>query len=316
MRTGICNYLAAKMKNIFFCSIRKIIGRERFFRNYYYGKRIKETDAANQCIYQAIMSGKPFLAARFGDAELRALVYTLDRKYGLCRKFPKYLKKAMQLNAGFFPPTDENLDRFGELLWESAKRVDVFGVWYNLLEDYVIHTQSPNSELVRLEALEPYRSKDPWSKALAGKRVLVVHPFEESIKTQYAKREKLFADPNVLPEFTLLTYKAVQTNAGGTCQYSDWFEALNAMYQDIKQMDFDIAIVGCGAYGLPLSAKIKDLGKQVIHLAGATQILFGIRGARWDARPEMQHYFNSYWVRPSEKEKPKNANAVENGCYW
>lgn len=309
-------YSAAKIRNIFWCSLRKVIGRNKFKRNRYYGRKIKETDEANKIIYERLRSGKPFLAARFGDAELRALVYTLDCDYGFRKTFPDYIKKAMSLNAGFFPPTDENLIKFGHLLYDSAEKVDMYGVWYNLMEDYVIHKKSPGAELVRLTALEPYRSNNPWSKALEGKRVLVVHPFEESIKTQFAKREKIFENPDVLPKFELITYRAVQTNAGGTSDYKDWFAALDAMFNDIKKIDFDIAIVGCGAYGLPLSAKIKDLGKQVIHLAGATQIMFGIRGARWDVRPDMQKYFNSYWIRPSESEKPKNAKAVENACYW
>lgn len=310
------HYLEAMSKNILLCSVRKLIGRDRFTRKRYYGKKIKDNDEANRLIYEALMADKPFLAARFGDAELRTLVYTLDFRYGIRNSFPDYIKKAMHNNAGFFPPTDENLLKFGQILWESAKSVDMYGVWYNLLEDYVIHTQSPDAELVRLEALEPYRSNNPWSKALKGKKVLVVHPFEDSIKEQYAKKEKLFANLDVLPDFELLTYKALQTNAGGICQYDNWFMALDAMYNDIKKLDFDVAIVGCGAYGLPLSARIKELGKQVIHLAGATQMLFGIRGARWDARPDLQHLFNSYWIRPSEKEKPKNASSVENGCYW
>ena len=79
---------------------------------------------------------------------------------------------------------------------------------------------------------------------------------------------------------------------------------------------FDVAIVGCGSYGMPLAARIKGLGKQVIHLAGATQILFGIRGARWDARPYMQKFFNENWTRPSATERPKNADLVEGACYW
>ena len=61
---------------------------------------------------------------------------------------------------------------------------------------------------------------------------------------------------------------------------------------------------------------IKKLNKQVIHLAGATQILFGIRGKRWDIRPEMQQYFNEHWTRPLESERPKDAQKVEGGCYW
>ena len=309
-------YLYAKMRNIFHCSVRKAIGLKRYKRSRYYGKPILEIDAANDLIYEKLISGEPFLAARFGDAELRTLVYTLENDMGFRKGFPHYIRKAMCLNAGFFPNEEEKLLDFGHQLWDSAAEVDLYGVWYNLLEDYVIHEQSPNATLCRLIALEPYRSIRPWSRALAGKRVLLVHPFEESIHIQYAKRELLFEDKSVLPEFELLTYKAVQTNAGGTCEYNDWFEALEGMFAGISAMDFDVAIVGCGAYGLPLAAKIKRMGKQVIHLAGATQIMFGIRGARWDARPEMQKFFNSAWIRPQESERPKDAAAVENGCYW
>lgn len=247
---------------------------------------------------------------------LRALVYTIENDLKLRKDYPDYIKKVMHLNAGFFPADKENLLKFGRLLWESSKSVDVFGVWFNLLEDYVIHKTSPDAELVDLIGLEPYRSKNPWSKALKNKKVLVVHPFEESIQHQYAIHDKLFKDPEVLPDFELLTYKAIQTNAGGSCEYATWFDALDHMFEEIRQFNFDVAIVGCGAYGLPLAAKIKALDKQVIHLAGATQVMFGIRGARWDVRPEMQQYFNEFWIRPSENEKPKDAKSVEGGCYW
>jgi hypothetical protein len=309
-------YLCAKARNVVWCAIRKVVGLRHFKRYWYYGKRINGYDDANQIIYNGLISGKPFLAARYGDAELRALVYTLECDLGLRSSFPDYIKTALHRNAGFYPADDAYLLEFGHLLWKSSKEVDIFGVWYNLLEDYVIHHRNPNASLVELEGLEPYRSKSPWSRALKGKKVLVVHPFEESIRHQFSVKDKLFKDPNVLPDFELVTYKAIQTNAGGSCEYKTWFDALDKMYKDIKELDFDVAIVGCGAYGLPLAAKIKGLGKQVIHLAGATQILFGIRGARWDVRPEMQEYFNEYWIRPSDSERPKDAQSVEGACYW
>ena len=314
--TGKAEYQLAKAQNIFWCSIRKVVGRDRFKRNQYYGKPILGIEDANRVIYDALQADKPFLAARFGDAELRALVYAMENELGLRQGYPKYIQTVMQRNAGFFPANPEHLTQFGQLLWESSKAVDVFAVWFNLLEDFVIRKTTPDAKLVELVGLEPYRSKQPWSRALKGRKVLVVHPFEESIRHQYAIHDRLFADPNVLPDFNLLTYKAVQTNAGGTCEYATWFDALDAMFTDIQKLDFDVAIVGCGAYGLPLAAKIKGMGKQVIHLAGATQILFGIRGARWDARPEMQQYFNENWIRPGESERPKDANSVEGGCYW
>ena len=91
------------------------------------------------------------------------------------------------------------------------------------------------------------------------------------------------------------------------------------MYQEAMKTDFDIAIIGCGAYGLPLAAKIKKAGKQAIHLAGATQLMFGIKGKRWEeneAFAYVRKWFNESWVYPAEEDIIQNANRVENGCYW
>ena len=33
-----------------------------------------------------------------------------------------------------------------------------------------------------------------------------------------------------------------------------------------------------------VSARLKKAGKKTIHLGGSTQILFGIKGKRWDSR--------------------------------
>ena len=75
---------------------------------------------------------------------------------------------------------------------------------------------------------------------------------------------------------------------------------------------FDIAIIGCGAYGMPLAAYCKQIGKKAVHLGGATQLLFGIKGKRWDN----YSLYNDYWVRPLESETPRNAGKIESGCYW
>jgi hypothetical protein len=97
----------------------------------------------------------------------------------------------------------------------------------------------------------------------------------------------------------------------------DWFEALKHMEDEISQLDFDIALIGCGAYGMALAAHVKRMGKQAVHLAGWTQMLFGIYGNRWlRDQPAYAKFINGYWIRPSESEKPKGAEKVEGGCYW
>lgn len=308
-------YAASWVKNVVFRITFRIVGEKKFKRKQYYGKKIKEIDETNNLIIEMIESGKPFIVSRFGSTELRTVVNGIERKLGFRKNYSAKISDAICSCSGFFPVSTEKLDEFTELFLSASEDVDVFAVWFNLMEDYVIHTFAPESKLVELEAIEPYRSDNPWSQALEGKKVLVVHPFTESIEYQKKFFDKLFDDKRVLPSFELITYKSVQS-LGGNKNYSSWFDALDAMVDDIKQIDFDIAIVGCGAYGMPLASQIKQMGKQVIHLAGATQILFGIRGSRWDSRPEMQKYFNEYWIRPSESEKPQNAERVEKACYW
>ncbi|PJX32126.1 hypothetical protein CWM53_11795, partial [Klebsiella sp. A-Nf5] len=141
----------------------------------------------------------------------------------------------------------------------------------------------------------PFLYKQPWTKNLEGRKVLVIHPFIDEIKSQYENRENIWSDPDVLPNFELLTYKPIVSMLDNKTEFKTWFEALEKMQNDIKKMDFDVAIIGCGAYGLPLASFIKDLGKQSIHLAGWTQVLFGIKGKRWDDLPQISRFYNEHW---------------------
>ncbi len=174
--------------------------------------------------------------------------------------------------------------------------------------------------MININAISfPFLYKNPWSAALKGKKVLVIHPFEETIIKQYEKREKLFKNPEVLPEFDLLTYKPVQGigRAKNKLKYKTWFEALAKMKEDIKNIDFDIAIIGAGAYGMFLAQYVKSVGKQAIHMGGATQLLFGIKGNRWD-NCFGDLYYNKYWIRPSKDETPEGVELFERGtmAYW
>jgi hypothetical protein len=88
------------------------------------------------------------------------------------------------------------------------------------------------------------------------------------------------------------------------------------MMEKINNIDFDVALIGCGAYGLILSNHVKKLNKQAIHIGGGLQILFGIKGRRWDVHPEISQLYNNSWVRPSNNEKTLNIDVVEGGTYW
>jgi hypothetical protein len=87
------------------------------------------------------------------------------------------------------------------------------------------------------------------------------------------------------------------------------------MRRQLEAADFDIALIGAGAYGLPLAAYAKRMGKKGVHVGGMLQLFFGIMGKRWeDMRiPGMRR---EYWVRPSATETIRGKTAVEGGCYW
>ncbi len=296
----------------------------RFFKirvpiNVKYNGQVPMTGSeANEYIYQ-VLSGEPkdgFFAGRFGSNEMLAFA-KFDPNIGSMRNGEKVLKRFCN-GAGFFPETKEAARKFAEEMQRACKQIDLIAIWNNPMEDYAMKIYADDVKYSRLVGLEPYYYNNPWSRVLVGKKVLVIHPFVDSIRKQYENnREKLFKNPDVLPEFELITLKAVQTIAGNRDErFADWFEALQYMEEEALKLDFDVAIVGCGAYGFPLCARLKEHGKIAIHMGGATQMMFGVKGSRWEKMPVFNNIINEHWIRPSEEETPKNTQSVEEACYW
>lgn len=283
------------------------------------GKKVLDGKQTNKFIYDKIMSDKPFMAGRYGGCENDILAsFYINKKLGL--PISKLKFNYLCSNAGFFPNDITLVDEYAKVMEAAAGQVDILGAWNWFLEDYIIATFAKNASITSLGNLEPWFSEEPWTRALKGKKVLVVHPFQQSIEDQYKKRELLFPETEVLPEFELKTLKAVQSIAGNKPEgFNTWFDALDHMENEISKIDFDIAIIGCGAYGFPLAARVKKMNKQAIHLAGATQLLFGIKGSRWEKGNYKEVFgkiFNENWIRPKEEERPKKAEGIEDSCYW
>lgn len=317
-----------KIKIITLKALRKIYGKLFATKSSAYDRGITDPDKASELIYNLLTSGKPCMIARYGAFELTSVINYLGVKNAQhsCLKYitgnelqwwwNKRLMGFMQSNAGFFPSTEENLMKFGDMMVEDSKQLDILGSW--LPEEEILKKYFNLSyQSIFLKYLEPYWNNLPWTRYLEGKRVVVVHPFAESIKNQYDNyRDKIFENPMVLPNFTSLrVVKAVQS-LGGNSEFKGWFEALEYMKDKVDQEDYDVCLIGCGAYGFPLAAHVKRMGKQAIHLGGALQLLFGIRGNRWDNMDEYKPLINEYWTRPKGDEIPQAKDKVENGCYW
>jgi len=276
---------------------------------------VRRFDDGSRAVRERLERRSPCMIARFGATEIKAVVLPLLPRplQGLLRN---RFSERLRLYSGVFPSGEASLRRFAALMEEDTRELDILGSWR--AEEALLWPQLRGVELVPLPALEPYFSATPWSAALEGMKVLVVHPFTNTIESQYRNhRHHLFQDERILPQFkSLALLQAVQSIAGTPTRFKDWFEALDWMKEQINTIDFDVALIGCGAYGFPLAAHVKRLGKIGIHLGGATQLLFGIRGKRWDDNKALARHVNEYWVRPSAEETPPQARIVENACYW
>lgn len=284
-----------------------------YLRSYTYKHNKMESEALFTEMNQRLDEKKPFVAGKIGGFELwamRVAEFGYDKEYS-----PAYEKLCN--NAGFFAEGNLklNLKKYSERMQDVIRDVDYLIRWQYPKEEYFIRRYCSKS----LKDIDwfgvVYRDK-PMGTVLRGRRVLVISPFADAIKSQYERRELVYSD-DYLPEFDLMTYKAVQTIAGNRDpRFANWFEALDFMCGEISKIDFDIALVGCGAYSLPLCSAIKRTGKSAIHMGGDVQLLFGIMGKRWEDNSFVQSMKNEYWIYPSKEDVPKNAEKVEDACYW
>lgn len=288
----------------------------------YGNKHIYNGIDGQEIILNELNKNKPSLICRFGGTEMRVVDYYLRHYNDNYVKFPQKIKDMIGSLSGFFPAEDYLLSRFSSEFLELTKDIDVLAVWNTKSEKFVCENYlNKNAKLTSLQTLNTVCYQNPWSQYLEGKKVLVIHPFANTIENQYKNRENVFKNnPKVLPDFELITMKPVQGLADSRFDlpYNNWFEALNNMKSKIDKIDFDIAIIGAGAYGIFLAHHCKTIGKQAVHMGGVTQLLFGITGKRWEIEQSnvIKDVINEYWVRPSEDEKPKGSTKVEGGCYW
>lgn len=324
---------------VFLRGLRKLYGKIIGFPEPPSLSEITHPQEASDAIYALLSSKKPCMIGRFGATEMACILNYLSIQQGKpsLKKYLRYeasdwwwnrnIMNQMQDWSGFFPPTVENLSRFCEMMLQDAKMLDICGVFNSVRGG--LHTLSPymnHPQFIPLPLFDPFVTERPWSRVLRGKKVVVVHPFAELIEEQYARRIELFENKDVLPAFTLRTVKAVQSLGGDSNGFKDWFEALEWMKQEIGKEDFDICLLGCGAYGFPLAAYVKRNGKQAVHFGGSLQLLFGIKGKRWES-PQialsaglpadcyLKHFSNPAWVSP-EIYRNSHSQKVENGCYW
>ncbi len=152
-----------------------------------------------------------------------------------------------------------------------------------------------------------------------GRKVLIISSFAELIKQQFHSGNlrriyPQYPDYPVIAQMETYTFPYCFMNHGDKQNY---FETLDQVYQDIKDKDFDVALLGCGAYGHKLCHLIHtELKKDAIYLGGAIQLFFGIMSER-EKKANNPIPTNESWImNVPKKYKPPNYKLIEEGCYW
>ncbi len=295
-----------------------ITGRYFLSKSKYGNHALHTSSEGNDLICEKILSGKPFAFCRYSYTEMDIMIHSCTESF-----FGIPMTRMVKWLDIFCKPGESNSKgaaKYTQLMSDAFKSADIIGVWPNMhMGDALMDIMDTQKDLFVADArgVEPFFFEKPWTIALEGKKVLVVSPFSEAIKSQYERREALWDNKKILPPFTLETEDAIWYYKGKRDErFSDWFEAFEYLYGRIMSHDFDVVILSCGYFGFALASRIKEAGRQAIHMGGATQLLFGIKGKRWDVKGDICVFYNDAWIRPDENLKPADDVNLDNGCYW
>ena len=271
-------------------------------------------------------NGEPFFIGRLSGNETR---FAGDIIAG--NPASPDLFRNMLYGAGISFDDTSDVDLYIHLYDIAVSHCDMLGVWNGNMRMQAANyykrlaTEYAKIPQIAAQALEPYYYMDSihyqFPKIFENKRVLIISSHRETVKGQLEKRSALFHKPIFADSTKFLVYKPPQQN-GGSHDGQSWSIHMDKMKNDLhdikhKVFNFDIALVSCGGFGMPISDYIfSELKTSVMYVGGALQIYFGIMGQRWTMNDRINRHVNGGWVRPMDKDKPKNPNLCENNCYW
>lgn len=279
-----------------------------------YRTGLASDSAGNDLIRERIAAGLPCAIGKIGATECAVVAHYLKHPG---EPFTPELRLWLYTGPGVFPVHQTAARRFCDTYLEALHSIDILAVWGNRGEPRIVARHCPKASLVPFESLEPYFFDVPWTSALAGKTVLIIHPFVKTLERQLGRnRSRIWRNPLMLPEFEAKLLAMPLQPILRQSPFPSWFALLDSLKEKIAASDFDVALIGAGGASLPLAAFIKSLGKVAIHTGGVTQMLFGVRGRRWENYDSFDHLYNEFWTRPHAGETPQNIDLIDDGCYW
>jgi len=289
-----------------------------------YSPAVLPGSLGSEKIAKLIKSGRSFSAGKMGMVEAMAIY--ADSKGHL---FDRLILSLLENNAGVFGKKHE-IEIFVDEFIQAYLSLDVFGVWITGDEHRhlnerglcnVSYQHNPDIILTEAGALECFYYDPPWISAASQKKLLVISPFASLIEKQYKNISNIWHGlvPNDMDLKTIECPFAYGISDKTKYPYNSWVDGFDDLKYMVSKQDFDLALIGAGAWSVPLASFIgKKLKKQAIHTGGPTQLFFGIMGERWVNSSFYSKKINEHWVRPSQNniDIPPGYKTIEDGCYW
>jgi len=285
---------------------------------------------------------KPIMIGKIGANELLIIYQSTCIIQNKLTDFSPDIRKEGCLTAGIYPPTKEGFLIFTKSYLDALKSMNIMASWNdNILQieehvwnNYIIKDKQETTGLVELTTLESFYTEPQywWQNLYENKTILVISPFVKSIQTQLelSKRDKVWSGKwsgfwakNITFKYVKFAHPYYISSDEDKEKYPKNLDLLMQKYQtEIDKIgDFDIALIGTGAYSILLCDYIKRIKKKnAFHLGGGLQMMFGVYGHRWEPsfnnNPFLKEYMNEHWIRPLSEEIPPMYQAQENGAYF
>jgi hypothetical protein len=277
-------------------------------------------------IATALSQKKGFLVGRNGTIELEALL-TYKEKQFLFQQQGLILEK----HAGVFPSNQLSHKHWFRDTETAIKNTDLLVAgWFAPLaheEKKYLASLGRNSVVLPLRSLEPYYvpTEMMWTRFLKFHKVAIVSSFADTAMKQIQRAKDIWGDraESLLPpeaQFIPIRTGYAPVLANGRAEWpgnpTKWEQVVDSVVQCVVDSGAEIILIGCGGLGMILGHRLKQLGKVCIVMGGAIQVLFGIKGNRWETHTTISRFWNDAWVYPSEDETPGGSQSIEKACYW
>ena len=283
---------------------------------------VYDDNIGSKLINQQIQSPNKFIISRIGGLELD--LYLQYKSEGANSVLHSEIYAYMKKYAGYYDDQNnsDNIVKYCQLfekcydnsqitmianagLSSYTKIITILNLYYmnhhpDPQAQSTIQNLLKNKMIVNYHIQESFYYLNDWFKALDRKKILIVSTFDEEIKDQLKIKDELFPK-NFLeqyPDFESVDYvHTYLTLDNYENPHHNWFETYNYYCQQIDSKDFDIALLFCGCYAYPIANYIYEkMNKSSIIVGGIGQLLFGIRGSRWET-PYFQRLMNDKWTK-------------------